>query len=251
MIPAEVFSRNVILYERPRNASVNASPSRPALARTARRRYSLRVGILRSSVLIACTALAVSCAQFAPPIDLPISAQVMVSRVISANVPPRPSDCAIETLTAMPTQPYRELGAIQISDADPNQRDTRVIIDQHACAMGADAVVMSPAQAVSRGGLLDATAIAYASSLARRAAQARATEAAGESPSAAQAQTLEAQELPPAASGESLSNPDSAQPAEESAPLAEQQIGPADAPLPTPAGSPAAASAAPDRKSVV
>jgi hypothetical protein len=133
-------------------------------------------------MMVACGAFTMSCAQSTAPPELPITAHVMLSRVLSAEVPPRPSDCTIETLTALPTQPYRELGMIQISAADESQHDTRVIIDQHACAMGADAVLMSPAQATSRGGLLKATAIAYASGIADRVAKAHAAEEAAAKP---------------------------------------------------------------------
>jgi hypothetical protein len=134
----------------------------------------------RSFAMVACTVFAVSCALSAPPPELPISAHVMVSRVISEDVPSRPPDCAIETLAALPTQPYRELGTIQISAVDPVRHDTRVIIDQHACAMGADAVLMNPPP--SPGGSLEATAIAYASGIADRVEKIRAAKAAAASP---------------------------------------------------------------------
>jgi hypothetical protein len=137
------------------------------------------------------------------------AAQVTVSRVISENVPPRPPDCAIAALTTMPTQPYRELGEIQVANADPNQHDPRLIIDRHACAMGADAVVMAP---VSDGGLIRATAIAYTSSLATRAAQAQSAESTDDD--GATARDAEPPKLPMAAAAESSSNPDAEQTAQ-------------------------------------
>ena len=39
----------------------------------------------------------------------------------------------------MPTQPYRELGVIEVADSDLNQHNTLLMIDmidQNACAMG-------------------------------------------------------------------------------------------------------------------
>ena len=213
------------------------------------RRYSLRVGTIRSSVLIACAALAASCAPSAPPMEIPVTTRVNVSRVISGNIPPRPSDCTIETLTAMPTQPYRELGAIEVADGDLNQHDTLLMIDQNACAMGADAIVVVPARSNSRGGTLEATAVAYANNLATRAAQPPAAETAGDALDGEShgrlAQVPDAQKLPSAAaSDEPPSSPDSAQRGAASAPITEQQIGPAEAPSPTPAASLSAAPAA-------
>ncbi len=180
--------------------------SRKALAGTTTRRYSLRVEVVRPWVLIGCAAMAAGCGSSAPSIEVPIAAQVMVSRVISENVPPRPADCAIAALTSMPTQPYRELGEIQVANADPNQHDTGLIIDRHACAMGADAIVMTP---VSDGGLIRATAIAYASSLATRAAQAQSTESTDEG--GATAWGVQPPKLPMAAVAEPSSNPDAEQ----------------------------------------
>jgi hypothetical protein len=173
--------------------------------------------------------MAAGCGSAAPSIEVPIAAQVMVSRVISENVPPRPPDCEIATLTSMPTQPYRELGEIQVANADPNQHNPRLIIDRHACAMGADAMVMTP---VSDGGLIRATAIAYTSSLATRAAQAQPTESndeGGPTPSGA-----EPPKLPMAAAAESSSNPDSEQTAQTGVTIAGQteSVLP---PVPTPA----------------
>jgi len=114
--------------------------SRETLAVRAERRYSLRVGIIRSSVrssmMVACGAFTMSCAQSTAPPELPITAHVMLSRVLSAEVPPRP-------VRLHDRNPYRaadaalsRIGMIQISAADESQHDTRVIIDQHACAMG-------------------------------------------------------------------------------------------------------------------
>jgi hypothetical protein len=203
----------------------------------------LPVGIIRSSarslVMVACTAFAVSCARSAPPPELPITAQVIVSRVISEDVPSRPSDCPIETLAALPTQPYRELGTIEISDADPNRHDTRVLIDQHACAMGADAVLISPAPA-SQGGVVEATAIAYASGIADRVAKIRATKAAAASPPPSLPKTPvpEVEEITPAGSPQSASagadDSEEELPPETLVPIRELQIGPAEAPSPTP-----------------
>jgi len=203
--------------------------SRKALAGTTTRRYSLRVERLRPWALIACAAMAAGCGSSAPSIEIPIAAQVMVSRVISENVPPRPPDCAIAALTSMPTQPYRELGEIQVANADPNQHNTGLIIDRHACAMGADAIVMTP---VSDGGLIRATAIAYTSSLATRAARAQSTESADEG--GAGAWSAEPPKLPMAAAAESSSNPDSEQTAQTGVTIAGQteSVLP---PVPTPA----------------
>jgi hypothetical protein len=150
--------------------------------------------------------------------------------VLSAEVPPRPSDCTIETLTALPTEPYRELGMIQISAADESQHDTRVIIDQHACAMGADAVLMSPAQATSRGGLLKAKAIAYASGIADRVAKARAAEEAAAKPT-------------PQSSSAAAAEPEEELPPQTLVPIRELEIGPAEAPAPTRAATPSAPTA--------
>ena len=161
--------------------------------------------------------MAAGCGSSAPSIEVPIAAQVMVSRVISENVPPRPPDCAIAALTSMPTQPYRELGEIQVANADPNQRDPRLIIDRHACAMGADAIVMAP---VSDGGLIRATAIAYTSSLATRAAQAQSGESTDEG--GATASGAEPPKLPMAAAAESSSNPDAEQTAQTGVTIAGQ-----------------------------
>jgi hypothetical protein len=167
----------------------------------------------------------------------------MVSRVISEDVPSRPSGCAIETLAALPTQPYRELGTIEISAADPNRHDTRVLIDQHACAMGADAVLISPAPA-SQGGLVEATAIAYASGIADRVAKARAAKEAAASPPPPIPKTPvpEVEDIPPA--GSPQSSPAASEDSEEElppqtlVPIGEQQIGPSEAPSPTPATTP-------------
>jgi hypothetical protein len=140
----------------------------------------------------------------------------------------------------MPTQPYRELGEIQVANADPNQHDPRLIIDQHACAMGADAIVLAP---TSDGGLIRATAIAYTSSLASRVAQAQSIEAndeGGPTPSGA-----EPPKLPMAASDESASNPDSEQTAQTGVTIAGQteSVLP---PVPAPAGvAPSANAGAP------
>jgi hypothetical protein len=132
----------------------------------------------------------------------------------------------------MPAQPYRELGEIQVANADPNQHDTGLIIDRHACAMGADAIVMTP---VSDGGLIRATAIAYTSSLATRAAQAQPSESADEG--GASAWGAEPPKLPMAAAAESPSNPDSEQTAQTGVTIAGQteSVLP---PVPTPAAVP-------------
>src|SRR5580698_1307898 len=203
--------------------------SRKALAGTVTRRYSLRVERVRPWVLIGCAAMGAGCGSSAPSIEVPIAAQVTVSRVISENVPPRPPDCAIAALTSMPTQPYRELGEIQVANADPNQHDTGLIIDRHACAMGADAIVMTP---VSDGGLIRATAIAYTSSLATRAAQAQSTGSADEG--GATAWGAEPPKLPMAATAESSANPDAEQTAQTGVTIAGQteSVLP---PVPTPA----------------
>jgi|GEM_PF-4270923 hypothetical protein len=227
------------------------------------RRYSLRVAIIQSSVLIACAALAVSCAPSAPQMEIPMTTRVNVSRVISGNIPPRPSDCAIETLAAMPTQPYRELGAIAVANGDLNQHNTLLMIDQNACAMGADAIVVDPAHSNSRGGLLEATAVAYANNLATRAAHPPAIEnpddvsqgappaplppvpparelppASSLPPSGSLSSLSPAQQSPPASADESPASPDSSQPRAASTPMTEQQIGPADAPASTPTAAP-------------
>jgi hypothetical protein len=210
-------------------------------------RYSLRVGIIRSSVLIACTALAASCAQSTPPPGSLASARVLVSRIVSANVPPRPSGCAIEALTAMPAQPYRELGAIQVSEGAPNPRYIRAIIDHFACKMGADAIVMNPAQAVPEDGALKVTAIAYESNLATRAAQSPNTATASDDlnqESHDEFTQFPEAEIIPATSDESPANADSAQPETASAPMTEQQIGPAGGSLPALEVSPYATVAA-------
>src|SRR5665213_3419003 len=143
-----------------------------ALAVNARRRYSFRVGIFRWSVSIAFTVFAVSCAQSASPTD-PVSAHVIVSRVVSDNIPARETGCPIETLNAMPTQPYKELGTIQIPDAASDPRYNQAIIAHFACSMGADAVVMHQAPEI-RGRALEAAAVAYKDRLADRIAQAHA-----------------------------------------------------------------------------
>jgi hypothetical protein len=211
-----------------------------ALAGTATRRYSLRVEPVRPWVLIGCAAMAAACGSSAPSIEVPIAAQVMVSRVISENVPPRPPDCAIAALASMPTQPYRELGEIQVANADPNQHDPRLIIDQHACAMGADAIVLAP---TSDGGLIRATAIAYTSSLASRAAQAQSIGANDEG--GAKTPGAEPPKLPMAASDESASNPDSEQTAQTGVTIAGQSES-ALPPVPAPAGvAPSANAGAP------
>jgi hypothetical protein len=212
----------------------------------AERRYSLRVGMIRSSarssVIVACATFAVSCARSTPPPELPISAHVMVSRVISEDVPSRPSDCAIETLATLPTQSYRELGTIEISAVDPARHDTRVIIDQHACAMGADAVLIGPAP--SQGGRIEATAIAYASGLANRVAKLRAAQEAAASPPPPipKSRVPEAEEIPPAGSPQSSAaaadDSEAELPPQTQVPIGEQQIGPAEAPSPAPATTP-------------
>jgi hypothetical protein len=201
-------------------------------------RYSLRVRIIRPSGLIACAALIASCAPSQPPLEIPVAAHVMISRVISENIPPRPPDCPIETLSAMPQQPYREVGDIQISNADPAQHDTRTIINQHACAMGADAVVIRTAPTGQSGGLIDATAIAYASSLASRVAQARPTGIAEESGSTPQLQGPAPAELPMSAGDESSSSERSEQPASsgKSASMPQHSILPVPAAVSPPGG---------------
>ena len=218
-------------------------PSRVALARTANRRYSLPVRIIRLTRLIACAALIASCAPSQPPPAIPIATHVVISRVISENIPPKPPDCAIGTLTAMPTQPYRELGHIQLSDADPTQRDTRMIINQNACAMGADAVIVGTGQGAGNEGRVDATAIAYASNLMNPAAQARSPAAAEEDESAPQLHGPAPFELPLSADDESSSSENSSQSSPEPSPGGGSQSGPATAVAPTPAESAGASSA--------
>lgn len=217
-------------------------PFRWTLAAAAERRYSLRVRKIRSSMrslaMVACTALAVSCARSAPPPELPITARVIVSRVISEDVPSRPTDCAIETIAALPTQSYRELGTIEISTADPARHDTRVIINQHACAMGADAVLMNPAS--SQGGRVEATAIAYASGLAERLAKLRVAKEAADRPppSLPKAPVPEVEQITPAGSSPTSSatedDTEEELPPETLVPIRELQIGPVEAPSPTP-----------------
>jgi hypothetical protein len=107
----------------------------------------------------------------------------------------------------MPTQPYRELGAIQVAEGDLSDHNTLVMIDQSACAMGADAIVVSPAQTNSCGGALEAIAIAYASNLATRAAQASAaTEGGGASRESPGPVAQLSQQLPPATTDESAAS---------------------------------------------
>jgi len=194
--------------------------------------------MIRSSVLIACTALAGSCAQSAPVTDQAlVSAHVVVSRIVSANIPPRPSGCAIETLAAMPAQPYRELGTIQVSEAGPDPSYINVIVDHFACKMGADAVVPDHAQANPGEGALNVTAIAYMSNLAERAAQnpagAVSTDLNEESHGPG-AQFPEAEVIP--ASDDSTSSTDLAQPAAPAS-MTEQQSGAPETSSESPSGS--------------
>jgi hypothetical protein len=212
------------------------------LAGTARRRYSLHVRVVRVLGLIAYAVLIASCAPSQPPPAIPVAANVMISRVISDDIPARPPDCSIEILTAMPARPYREVGDIQVSNTDPGQHDTRAIIDQHACAMGADAVVMTTESAGRSGSLIDATAIAYTSSLADRAAQARAANAGAENGSAPQMEGPAPAELPMAGAEESPSDEDSEQSPGETSPAA--QNAPAAVAAQTPAANAPAAVAA-------
>jgi hypothetical protein len=209
------------------------------LAGTARRRYSLHVRVVRVLGLIAYAVLIASCAPSQPPPAIPVAANVMISRVISDDIPARPPDCSIEILTAMPARPYREVGDIQVSNTDPGQHDTRAIIDQHACAMGADAVVMTTESAGRSGSLIDATAIAYTSSLADRAAQARAANAGAENGSAPQMEGPAPAELPMAGAEESPSDEDSEQSPGETSPAA--QNAPAAVAAQTPAANAPAA----------
>jgi hypothetical protein len=174
------------------------------LAVNARRRYSFRVGIFRWSVSIAFTVFAISCAQSAPPTN-PVAAHVIVSRLVSDNVPPRETDCTIDTLNAMPVQPYKELGTIQIPDAVSDPRYNQAIIAHFACSMGADAVVMHPVHEI-RGAALEAIAVAYNDKLADRIAQAHAV-APGEGSQPAAAETPSAESPIPAPSNGTTSEP--------------------------------------------
>lgn len=128
--------------------------------------------IIRSSLLIACASLVAACAQSKPQVEILAPTRVLVSRLVSEQIPPRPSDCSIETLAAMPTRPYRELGTIAVPDGDLSQHNTRAMIDQNACAMGADAIIIDSTHSDSRGRMLEAVAVAYAGNLAARVAQA-------------------------------------------------------------------------------
>lgn len=216
---------------------------RRRLAGARRRRYSLPVGIIRWSALSACAALVVSCAPSQPPPQIPVATRVNVSRVISADVPPRPVDCPIETLSAIPSQPYRELGTIEVPDGNLGEHNTLLMLNQNACAMGADAIVVSTAASQSRGSVLEAVAIAYADKLAERAAQSR---AAGTAPAAEDTETgeqLPAASPEPEADAEPATATPSAEASGSGAPITEQQIGPAEAPTPSPTAvaTPAAA----------
>jgi len=111
-------------------------------------------------------------------------------------------------LTAMPSQPYRELGGIQVSEAGPNPQYVRAIVDHFACKMGADAVVRNPA--VPEKGTLEVTAIAYRSNLANRGARTPAATPASDLNSESHgpfAQFPEAEIIPATASDESPSSP--------------------------------------------
>jgi len=160
------------LFARPR-----ALPS--VLAGPIARRYSLPVRIIRSSLLIACAGLVAACAQSKPQVEILAPTRVLVSRLVSEEIPPRPADCTIETLAARPAQPYRELGTIAIPGGDLGEHNTRAMIDQNACAMGADAIVIDSAHSDSHGRMLEAVAIAYSGNLAARAAQPPAASADG------------------------------------------------------------------------
>jgi hypothetical protein len=217
------------------------------LAVNARRRYSFRVGIFRWSVSIAFTVFAISCAQSAPPTN-PVAAHVIVSRLVSDNVPPRETDCTIDTLNAMPVQPYKELGTIQIPDAVSDPRYNQAIIAHFACSMGADAVVMHPVREI-RGAALEAIAVAYNDKLADRVAQAHAV-APGEGSQPAAAESAPAGSASPAPSNGTVPEPAattttsaptaSATPA--TAPSPTQTVAPTvTTPSPTPSATPATA----------
>jgi hypothetical protein len=107
---------------------------------------------------------------------------------------------------------------------------------------------MSPAQATSRGGLLKAKAIAYASGIADRVAKARAAEEAAAKPTPlAKSPVPEVEQITPAGSPQSSSaaaaEPEEELPPQTLVPIRELEIGPAEAPAPTRAATPSAPTA--------
>lgn len=116
------------------------------------RRYSLRVRLRALVVLAVCFLLLAGCARTRQPkITVLPANQVMIARVIPAGVAPRDSGCAVKTLNQMPGAGFRELGTIRLAGAVPSAADVTTLLDQQACALGADAVFIKQIQEQSAG----------------------------------------------------------------------------------------------------
>src|SRR5438552_8070317 len=117
------------------------------------RRYSLHVR-LRALVVVAavCFLLLAGCARRRQPkISVLPANRVMIARVIPAGVAPRDSGCAVKTLDKMPGTGFRELGTIRLAGTVPSAADVTTLLNQQACALGADGVFIKQMQEQSAG----------------------------------------------------------------------------------------------------
>lgn len=140
----------------PQVCSARARSGRPAksgvLAAHRGRRYSLRVRLRALVVLALCVLLPAGCAGTQQPkITVLPANQVMITRVIPAGVASRHSGCAVKTLNKMPGTGFRELGTIRLAGAVPSAADVTTLLDEQACALGADAVFIEQMQEQSAG----------------------------------------------------------------------------------------------------
>jgi hypothetical protein len=122
------------------------------LRHTRPRRYSLLVLPKTRLMVILTPLMALGCASSRQPrIEVLPTNQVFISRVIPEDSAARGSGCSVKTLDHPPGADMRELGAVQLAGVVPNAADVIALVDQKACEMGAEAVLIAQIQEQSAG----------------------------------------------------------------------------------------------------
>ena len=116
------------------------------LAVSPARGYSFSVYRIRFAVPFLCAAFAAGCARTAPRISVLSTEHVMVSRVIASDVEPKDPDCQLKHFNSIPSSGARDLGIIRVSggvsDSSLKADDALKFVNQRACEMGADAIMI-------------------------------------------------------------------------------------------------------------
>jgi hypothetical protein len=105
-------------------------------------RYCLHVSWTTRLLILAYVLMLAECAPAKQPrIDILPPNRLTVSRIIPSGVTRREPGCSIQTLDKRPGS-FRDLGTIQLAGSVPKEADVFALINQKACEMGAEAIVI-------------------------------------------------------------------------------------------------------------